>query len=148
MVKLSIMPAQITAAKSGAELPTINEEWLYRLCAEAVNQRGKPGDRNVYVYREGFYRGLWVAFLLIFVSLCLRHSVPTANIQIRETIYDINYGLIPFSIPVTFVFSVMCFSRYRRFGKYRVSQGMLGFLTLLDEKEKSDKEKKGAEDVD
>ena len=35
----------------------INSDWLFRICDEYVVQNGSLGDREIFVYREGFYRG-------------------------------------------------------------------------------------------
>jgi hypothetical protein len=38
--------------------------WAVRVLDEYSVQNGKPGDRDVFVYREGFYRGCAIALFL------------------------------------------------------------------------------------
>ncbi len=60
---------------TGADVENAKPKWLYRLCDDAVIRSGKIGEREVYVYREGFYRGTFVGAVFIvlgFVLLAIR----------------------------------------------------------------------------
>ena len=54
------------------------DEWarkIYELCDIVVSQKGQTGDREIYQYREGFYRGLSVALVLTLVAVIVRGLV-------------------------------------------------------------------------
>lgn len=65
----------LTAPEEGARAPDKEKFALdaYELCDIVVTQNANAGgDRQVYQYREGFYRGLTVAFFGGFVAVLLR----------------------------------------------------------------------------
>jgi len=68
----------IDAAKSrankiiGVEVKDLTSECLFRICDESIAQYSSSPDRDIYQYREGFYRGLWVSFFLLSLSLVIR----------------------------------------------------------------------------
>jgi hypothetical protein len=60
---------------TGADVEKVKPRWLYRLCDDAVIRSGKIGERDVYIYREGFYRGTFVGIVFVvlgFVLLAIR----------------------------------------------------------------------------
>ena len=72
----AVLPAPIIeACKSkirvltGADVDGLSPRWLYRVCDDAVLRSGKLGEREVYVYREGFYRGASVGMAVVAVGL-------------------------------------------------------------------------------
>jgi hypothetical protein len=197
----------ITACKTKAkdslkvDADTIKAKWLYRLCDDAVLRSGKLGEREVYIYREGFYRGSAIAFTLLasstllllarlyvslFLSLdasywhgwsialwiifpvtlvaavvcfllrsrgrwlrwlaaaCSALCVAVLVLLLPRTIFgqhpvdvdgwEQHREILWFLFAVTLGCSYLSFRRYRRFGMYRVTQAMLGFLNVKDEK--------------
>jgi hypothetical protein len=43
-------------------------QWVYESCAELIAQRGRGDDREMYEYREGFYRGSAIALILLAIA--------------------------------------------------------------------------------
>ncbi|HYT89872.1 MAG TPA: hypothetical protein VEL76_14295 [Gemmataceae bacterium] len=122
----------------------LDPRWLYRVCDDAVIRSGKIGERDVYIYREGFYRGAAVSFalltfavvtLLVRLYLAGQHTILAGWATEREHLW--------FLFTLSLGCSYLAFRRYRRFGMYRVTHAMIGFLTVKDEK-KSDSSKKDA----
>jgi hypothetical protein len=125
------------AAKAYEILPAaLDDYWLFRLCDDAVLRSGKLGEREIFQYREGFYRGTTVGFAtLALASLAFMtrlwfvegHSLKFAGSD---------WGLTPWQMLFVAViaagFTVLAFLRYRRFGAYRVTHAMLGFLTVQE----------------
>jgi len=95
---------------------------LAALC-EAVAQGGASGDdRDMYIYREGFYRGMGFLLLTLVLALLARALIPGAAFTPGET---------PQPIPTTafWFFGILCaaaallsYERFRRFGGYKVQQ--------------------------
>jgi hypothetical protein len=72
----AVLPAPLVAAcklkakeLTGADPDALPARWLYRLCDDSVLRSGKLGEREVYVYREGFYRGASVGMAVLAVGL-------------------------------------------------------------------------------
>jgi hypothetical protein len=185
---------------------------LYRQCDDAVLRSGKIGEREVYVYREGFYRGSAIAFALLAASALLIMARLYVSLMISlDPAYwhgwsialwivapvallavGISFGasfykwkkrlrwlaaacstvcvaalllLVPrlvfgqhaievdgwgdyremfwFVFAIALCCSYLSFRRYRRFGMYRVTQAMHGFVSIKDDK-KDDKKTRDA----
>jgi hypothetical protein len=104
--------------------------FLYQVCDEIIVQYGKTGDRDIYIFREGFYRGSCVAFVILTLALIVRVLRPNTMLNVDGTVYQISIAMLIFLILVAFIGAGLNFSRYKRFGDYRVTQAALGFLAL------------------
>jgi hypothetical protein len=81
---------------------------------------GKTDDHEVFLYREGFYRGSSLSYVLLTVSLfvrALRH--PTAIIVAGSRI-DLTFHFFIFAIVLSSAVSFVFYQRYRRFGRYLI----------------------------
>lgn len=47
-------------------------KWIYEICDEGIAQSGVASDREIYEYRQGFYRGTSVALMLLAIALLVR----------------------------------------------------------------------------
>ena len=128
--------ALVSAARSkvgriaGMPPEQIDSDLLYRICDEVVLQSGVTADRDLYIYREGFYRGLAVSFLLLLVSLVVRALAPGASLSISGSLHPVTKGALSFGALLSLIGIVLCYVRYRRFGGYRATQAVLGFLVI------------------
>lgn len=109
---------------------------LHQVCDETVAQFGSTSDRDVYIYREGFYRGLAVSFLMLFLCLAIRALIPGASLIVSEKVQPIGMSMLLFFDIVLFIAAWLSFTRYKRFGSYRVKEAVIGFLLLRAEKAK------------
>ncbi len=115
----------------GIDLKEINSEWLYSICDETLVQSGVVEDREVYLYREGFYRGLTVSLFALALSLFLRMVIPGTTIIISSGVsQSISWTILLFLTLISFVGSLLAFLRYMRFARYRVTRAIIGFLAL------------------
>lgn len=112
------------------EINSLEPEILFKICDETILQYGIIGDREIYQYREGFYRGLSVAFLLLSLSFLIRIFIKESIINYDNNIIIIKWQIILFLITISLLFSILSFLRYRRFGKYRVIHAILSYLIL------------------
>jgi len=108
----------------------ITDEDLYMISDTAVAQFGNTGDREVYQYREGFYRGSAVSFGLLSVALLVRLVVPGAAFRIGSGVVSLGWKPLMFSAVVSALFSVVLFLRYQRFAVYRVTAVIAAFILL------------------
>jgi hypothetical protein len=133
------------AALSGVPERAIDAEWLYRICDEAVVQCGNLGDREIFVYREGFYRGLTIALAAFAAALAVRMARgETIIASAAAGVRNVGWDLLAFFLVTCLVFIYLSYKRFRRFGRYRISQAILAFLVMPEEKKKKE-EKKDAE---
>ena len=68
---------------TGADTAKITPRWLYRLCDDAVIRSGKIGERDVYIYREGFYRGTLVGTVFLVVGARRRRQDGRGDHQLH-----------------------------------------------------------------
>ncbi len=113
------------------DVEALPPEEMFALIDEARLQSGVVGDRDIYIYREGFYRGMVVALAMLAFGL-VTHLV-VADFCIRSS--ALVAGCIPRS--AAFIASLaaagtswLFLYRMRRFGRYRVQRGLYQFLVL------------------
>src|SRR5260370_17952176 len=56
----------------GKAVESIKPRELFALCDQALLHHDSPGEREIFVYREGFYRGSSVALAILAVALAIR----------------------------------------------------------------------------
>ncbi len=127
----------------GFNTDNLPEQWLYRVCDDAVIRSGKVGERDLYIYREGFYRGTSIALAAMTIgSMTLMMRLCTVETQqmtlLRVGILATPWRLL-FVAVIAGLWTWLCFNRYRRFAAYRISHSVLGFLTVKDIEGQSDK---------
>lgn len=116
-------------AMLGFDVKDMASEWLLTICDETVAQRGVR-DRDIYQSREGFYRGLAVSFLALFLSLVARTSVPGTSVRLSGSLQVVSGSTLLFFILFSLAGTLLAFFRYRRFARYRITQAIVGFLVL------------------
>ena len=126
----------------GADMASMGAAELFRFCDEYSLQKGELGDRDIFVYREGFYKGCTIAFLMLSIALALRgaigHSVLAlcADPKLAACLHVIPRKELFTAAVVVALFSGICRKRFHRFGNYRVTRAVFAFLALtgLDNK--------------
>jgi uncharacterized integral membrane protein len=112
---------------------------LYQLCDEFVAHHGKTGEREVYIYREGFHHESIVAFVVLALTLVVRAVRPNAALNLGETTYPLSVWMLVFLIVTAVIGSWLTFKRYFRFGDYRVTQAVLRFLAIRGDRTQASK---------
>jgi len=103
-----------------------SNKWLYPCCAEVIGQVGHGELREMYEYREGFYRGSaiafgLVAFVLIPTIVCWKSHLSSGRL------FWITLALTPL---LSLLAAFLSIRRYGRFSESRVRSTLLGFLVL------------------
>jgi len=120
------------------DVSKLKEGALSQLCDAAVVANGAPEEREIYIYREGFYRGVWLGLGLI--SLALLCPLIRQWIHGDVVIEAPGCSLRPSArILAVFAFaswvcSCFMYSRYWRFRNYRIDSGFLFFLSVPKKK--------------
>ena len=121
----------------------IDPMWSYRVCDAAVVHNGVSSEREIFVYREGFYRGASVSFALLTLALLVRTVMGSTTV-----IWNDNQFGVPRSLLVGFVIgsaltSGLMVARFHRFAQYRVKHALVSFL-LIHKAKKEEANKKEA----
>jgi len=117
----------------GLEKPSmLTNSALVRLCDEVAVQNGQPGDREVFVYREGFYRGSIAAFLLLDVALIVRCTVSGASLSIGTLLVPVSKGELTFLIIVVTSGLFFIWRRYKHFASLRVMRAITAFVSIFN----------------
>lgn len=114
-------------------------EMYFRLWEATVMHRGSTGDRDIYQYREGFYRGATGSFILLCLcllgasarSICSGFStkVVIGGIGIR-----VDWAAWLIAAALSAGAAYLMHERHKRFTGYRVKHTVYQFLTLPDRK--------------
>ena len=122
-------------------MPTTNDtkddesyKWLYDCCAEVIAQYGLGEQREMYEYREGFYRGSAIAFVLLAGSILTVLHCP-ANLSSGLSVITLLSAAF-----CSLLAAFLCFRRYGRFSASRVKRTLLGFLVLDKELQRKQEE--------
>jgi len=131
----------------GADAKDIEPRWAYRILDEYAVQKGQPGDRDMFIYREGFYRGTCVALLFLAASLILRAAISGTSIQFWHWKMTVSATELLTTAFLIGGLGWLFLRRYRRFAEYRMTRAVLSALVLQrlandgDETNQSGKEK-------
>ncbi|HZU31197.1 MAG TPA: hypothetical protein VFB79_08790 [Candidatus Angelobacter sp.] len=129
------LPIVLSAKSRAASIADVDVEdidpvSLFRLADEYTIQNGILGDRDIFVYREGFYKGCAVALALLSISLVIRSFLGTITLGFPSYTYDVSRHQIFVSALIIFLAAILCKLRFHRFGVYRVSRALFAFITL------------------
>jgi hypothetical protein len=105
---------------------------LYELtgAAETVMlQTGKTDTHDVYLYREGFYRGGCASFGLLSLALLFRATRIGASAAIGGKATPISSCLLASTSLLSVLIAIIFYRRYRRFAEYRI-KNLLNFVRL------------------
>ena len=121
---------KIAAALDVNPPESLSPSALVRVSDEVAVQYGQTGDRDVFVYREGFYRGSIAAFLLLDLSLLVRCIIPGATLDLPSPEADVSRKQLLFLVAVVSCGIFFLARRYRHFAALRVMRGILAFVSL------------------
>ena len=105
-------------AGSNAAAAEARAEKIYELCDIAVAQKGSTGDREIYQYREGFYRGLTVSLVLGLLAVVVR-AIVTGDALVGKH-HFVTSGEYFLACGVLIVAAILAFRRYRLFFNLKV----------------------------
>ena len=114
----------------GVQLDKIEPAWVYRALDEYAVQTGKSGDRDMFVYREGFYRASSVTLFFLSLTLLIRMIVPGASIQFTRWLFPVSWLELLTTAVVASLVAWLFLQRYKRFADYRVTRAVLSALVI------------------
>lgn len=103
---------------------------MFALMDQADVQLGGRSEREIFQYREGFYRGATVGFGLLFLGLVLRLVVTGPAVRIDSVNYQLPLGPLYLAMIGSIAATWLSFRRFKRFGRYRVERALAAFIVL------------------
>lgn len=112
------------------DLTLLEPESIFATLDEYTAQNGEVGDRDLFVYREGFYRGTALALFFLSATLLARMCVPGASIMFIKGQFFVSWWEPLITAAIVGGVGYLFVRRYKRFAKYRVTHAVLAALTL------------------
>jgi hypothetical protein len=128
--ELSELVRNAVAAQFGEKAGHLRPKELLMLCDQALVHVGSPGEREIFVYREGFYRGASVALAFLSLMLILRLVwTPAIFVLTSRTVQFYRWELGLAAI-LAAIGSWLGFRRYLRFACHKNITCAARFLAL------------------
>lgn len=121
---------QVAAELTGIPAEEIESNWVYRVLDEYTVQAGKPGDRDMFIYREGFYRGTCIALFFLSAALLVRMAFSGTSVQFSKWLFPVSFWQLLLTAAITGGLGWLFFQRYKRFTEYRVTRAVLAALVI------------------
>ena len=125
------------ARRFGETARTLPAKEFYLLCDQALVNAASLGDRDVFVYREGFYRGNSVALAFLSISLGLRLIGSPACVLIGARVIAFHRAAITLAAALTAFGAWLAYRRYLRFREYKFKTCFIRFLSLSEDPKKA-----------
>jgi len=124
----------------GIKTDSLDPISLFRFADEFSVQKGLLGDRDIFVYREGFYKGCTISLAMVCIALLLRAIFEGTAIRMPAYVYFISRAQIFTTAILVAIAARICKARFHRFGAYRVTRAFFAFLVLSKSQDEQQKE--------
>jgi hypothetical protein len=128
--ELEKMVRQAASDRFGEHAKTLAASELFHLCDQTLVHNCSPGEREIFTYREGFYRGNSVALTFVSLALIIRLVCVPAIVVISGTGHKLYRGPLALAAVLTGVGAWLCYRRFLRFAEHRCRSCFLRFLAL------------------
>ncbi|HKM85526.1 MAG TPA: hypothetical protein VJW96_04915 [Terriglobales bacterium] len=131
-------PAILVAKQRAAKLfqgTTVNiseicDTWLERVMDERCIRVGQQGDREIFTYREGFYRGSTVASVLFCAGLVVCIFTGKLRLLVGDTVFAPSRCELSVVLLISALGAWGLYKRFQRFSEYRVNRVIAAFIAL------------------
>jgi uncharacterized protein YegP (UPF0339 family) len=107
-----------------------DEKQTYRICDVVTVQKAETSERELFTYREGFYRGISVALLIVAVGLFARLIRGPATITLDKH-HTADRWMLLFFLVAVLVAAYLYFVRFEQFTRLKAWTVLLGAATSL-----------------
>jgi hypothetical protein len=115
----------------GVKPEELSTDWLFRILDQRLAVTGCADDRDLFVYREGFYRGTAIGAILLGVAAFIRAAVPGPMLAISGVTIEVPRIAIASIGVIAVVYGYLSVLRWRRFGRYRTEIPIATYLADL-----------------
>jgi uncharacterized protein YegP (UPF0339 family) len=106
------------------------ESQIYRICDVVTVQKAEASEHELFTYREGFYRGMSVALLIVAVGLFARLLEGPATITLDKD-HTADRWMLFFYLVAAVLAAYLYFLRFERFARLKAWTVLLGAPTSL-----------------
>lgn len=103
---------------------------ILEVCDAMIEHRGSQQTREVYLYREGFYRGMWVALASMSFALFWRSNLEKSVFIYDGFSHSFTNGEMFALGSLSATVGILFFLRFRRFGRYLIIHKVASALVL------------------
>ena len=128
--ELSQLVRDAVVVRFGEQSRSLNPKELALLCDQSLIFAGSPGERDIFVYREGFYRGNCVALALLGLTLVLRLVCSPAVVYLADARIEIRRSQLALAAVIAAFGTWLSLLRYLRFGRHKNAACLARFLAL------------------
>ncbi len=114
--------------RHGVVATTLKPVEKYGILDEEGMFTGQRGDRDVYVYREGFYRGMVVASLILSVGVAFHLPLDRTCFSLGSSSTCLRSVEFLAIMLLSGAYAWGSFARMKRFGRYRVERAAFRWL--------------------
>jgi hypothetical protein len=122
---------EAVSARFGLEAESFSSDDLFSLCDQTLVHHCSLGERDIFVYREGFYRGVCVALCLLCVTTILRLIRTPVLVVFGPATLEVHRSELALCAFLMAVGTWLAFERYLRFGRHKCQSCFLRFLALV-----------------
>lgn len=128
-------PAALVAKQRVAHLfqgatGKISDVRLQRVMDESCIQAGQQGDREIFTYREGFYRGSTVATVLFCAGLVVCIFTGNLRLLVGDTVFTPSRCELGVMLVISALGAWGLYRRFKSFSEYRVARVIAAFIAL------------------
>jgi hypothetical protein len=131
---------EAVSARFGLEAKSLPSDELFSLCDQTLVHHCSLGERDIFVYREGFYRGVCIALSLLCVSTILRLIRTPVLIVFGPATLGVHRPELALCALLMAVGTWLAFERYLRFGRHKCQSCFLRFLALVTQARHDDEQ--------
>ncbi len=121
------------ARRFGESTKLLTPKELYELCNQVLIIHGTERGREIYIWRESFYRSNAVAFFLLTLSLTIRLMGADVFLIFANMKMEIGKGGLALAALITALGTWAAYRRYVTFCRYRLSSCFLRYLAVVTE---------------
>ena len=111
-----------------ADAQQISPEALYDIMDHCLQQHGRTDNRDLYICREGFYRGLSASLWLLAAAAMFHVTGGQRSLAVFGVNVIVTPGLATLVAVLSGTMALSAIMRYRRFAVYRIKNAVYAFL--------------------
>ena len=109
---------------------SVDFAFVESLANEALVQLGNSAEMDVYVYREGFYRGSCISFTVLAVALWIRGAIAPTQLRFWGRCHELYASELICLCVLCILTAWLFWRRFNRFGQIHRITSLLGLLLL------------------
>ena len=129
------MPQVFAAAQEAATrqlgseaIQGISTSHLSAYMDEYVVQHGSLGDREMFRYREGFYRGMTISWAVLALALLVRSIAGTPSVRLLPGVLTVSVWQMCAAAAISATTAYLYYHRFLRFSEHKKRRILVAYL--------------------